>query len=88
MPFLRISFFRVVKDFQLCQVREEFDQIGATAGVSFTDLVLRNVVPTEFHSRAHPSDVQFRTFQANVPNANFQTLRGRCFQQRGYGVSP
>src|SRR6266581_6963358 len=88
LPFLRITFFAIVKNAEFREPRQEFDQPQLAARVSFAYLRLRDVVASESDARPHTGQVQFRAFEPHIPNADFDSLRDSFLKQGRYGVSP
>src|SRR6266581_5343296 len=88
LPFLRITFFAIVKNAEFREPRQEFDQPQLAARVSFAHLRLRDVVASECDARPHASQVQFRAFESHIPNADFDSPRDSFTNQGRYRVSP
>jgi hypothetical protein len=88
LSFLRTAFFGVVKNVELVNVGQDFNQFHPAPGVPFTYLSLGDVVPAHTHPRSHASDVQIGAFQTHIPNSHFGSRSARLLEQRSHRVSP
>ena len=81
MARMRVSLFAVVIHDQLGKFRQELNEIPDALVITLPDFRVGNVMATFFDSGAHPCDVQFRTFEAHVPDAHLDS-RGERFAEK------
>src|ERR1700722_10220840 len=80
---LRITFFGIVVDQKLGQIRQESKQVEQTLTVSRVNLRLGNIVPAFRNSGTDALHVEFGTAQAHVPRPNLDFLRDSALEQSG-----
>ena len=83
----RVGICAVIEDTQCSELGQHGNQVKAAMLETATNVSLRNVVAAQADARTHAGNVQFRTRQAGIPNANCNALGRRVCQQPGYGAS-
>src|SRR5438270_11466851 len=73
----RVAFGSVVEYLELSKVREEADKIPPAPVVTLAYFRFGNVVAALGNPRSHPCDMEFDTFETNIPDPNLHSsLRG------------